>query len=115
MTKDDYVAYVKSTFITLSKRAIITWLSSLFPFLLNPFFAKVLELVAGKIASVIAMYGEMQAFFFYTDFRVGKQSDEFIEAAKANDEAQKNGTPEEKKNAEEKLINAFRTFAKFNL
>jgi hypothetical protein len=113
MTKDEYVEYVKSTFITMGRKSVMTALTVQFPILANPFLNKIVELVVSKIVTIIVVAAEMQAFFFYTDFRVAKQSEEYIAAALANKKAQESGTPEEKKIAEENLINIFRTFAKF--
>lgn len=113
MTKDEYVDYIKSTFITVGRKSVMGALTAQFPILTNPFFNKVVDLIVEKVITVLVNAGEMQVFFWYTDFRVANQSEAFVEAAKANKIAQESGTPEEKKRAEENLMVAFRTFAKF--
>lgn len=68
--------------------------------------------IVTKIISIALYETEMAAFLAYTDLRVARQGRDFVEAALANANIQKTGTPEEKARAEAELIEKLREFVK---
>lgn len=111
-TRDEYVASIKSAFVTLGTKTVMAALIAEVPLFssgfLNSLASKAIEWVMRKIVDG----GETAAFFLYIDARVGKQSEEFEKAAYANHAAQLNGTEQEKKDAAEKLKKAFADFVR---
>lgn len=80
------------------------------PFLAWPFFNPLTQMAVKYIAKTLVTQGETAAFFYYIDMRVSNQHQEFEKAAIENALAQVDGSPEEKKRAEENLKVAFRNF-----
>jgi hypothetical protein len=112
MKHDEYVEVLKSTIsklviksateIVFKKVAFLAWGP------LGPLTSYLIE----KLVGIIINETELAIFLKYTDFRISKQGKIFSEAAIKNSEAQKNGSEDEKKKAEEELINSFRAFVK---
>lgn len=111
MTRDDYVASIKSAFITVGSKAVEGILIGYFPFLASPFLSPVLNWIVEKVMTDLADGGELAAFFVYIDFRVNEQGRAFSEAAAKNQEALKNGTDAEKLKAKADLMVAFANLA----
>lgn len=116
-SRDEYVELLKSTALSVGKKKVLPLLlarlpakltTGFFGALLNPFFG----LIVGEALEIAIRETEMGAFFLYIDLRTSAQGREFEKQARANFEAQKNGTPEEKELAEKALIDAFRKFVK---
>jgi len=109
---EKYSQIVRDAAHTVIKTALITKAVSLFPFLVK--LNKLLDLLAGKIATVIVDYTDMKVFFAYTDFRVNRQASSFMTASEIHHQLKEdpNATAEEKQRAEANLINSFRSFAK---
>lgn len=113
-SRDEYVQSIKDAFLTLAKKAAMATIVQKLPFLLQfAFLNNIASFIVGKVLEYAIKEGEVGAFFLYIDMRVGVQSKSFTDAALYNSKAQVNGTPEEKKIAEENLINSFRAFVKF--
>lgn len=111
-TRDEYVKNIKSVFVGLGVKGLMTFLIAEVPFLAAPIPRYILEHVLSYILGKLADLAEMQIFFLYIDFRTSKQGQDFMDAVKKNEETKKNGTPEEKARAEKALIDRFREFAK---
>lgn len=114
MTRDDYVASIKSAFITVGSKAVEGILIGYFPFLASPFLAPVMNWMVEKVMTDLADGGELAAFFIYMDFRVTAQGRAFSDAAAKNQEALKNGTDAEKAQAKIALMQAFADFARLS-
>ena len=71
----------------------------------------VLVKIANAIAGELVKQSEMAIFFKYVDFRTDSQAKDFEAAMLHNHKIQIMGTPEEKKDAEEKLIVALNALA----
>lgn len=113
MTKQEYVNIIKSTFVNCGTKALMSYLKVQIPFFSLPVVSYLTEKVISYLLDVLANKTETGAFFIYIDFRVSAQGREFSNAALNNFEVQKNGTPEEKANAEKILIDSFRNLIKF--
>ena len=109
--RDTYVASIKSAFVTMGNRVVMSFLATQFPFLLSPFIKPIVEWAVNMVIETLVDNVEMQAFFMYIDTRVDQQGREFSAAALENLEAQKNGTPEQKLLARNNLISKFKSFA----
>jgi hypothetical protein len=116
--RDEYVELLKSTALSLGKKAVLNllipalpgWMTSgLIGTLLNPLFGY----LVGMILELAIRETEIGMFFLYIDLRTSAQGREFEKTARANLEKQKNGTPAEKEKSEKELIDAFRAFVKF--
>lgn len=118
MNRQEYVDLIKSATLGAAKQGVLDYISaklpSLFTGLIGKIATPILGFFVGKILSIAIEKTELGIFFLYTDFRVTAQGRDFEAYALANLNVRKNGTPEEIKNAEINLINAFRNFAKFN-
>ena len=111
MTRQEYVTLMKETFVTLGVKAVMSELTSKWSFFALPFFNPLTKLAVEWVVKFLAKHGETAAFFLYIDMRVGEQAKDFEAAAIKNFIAQKTGTPEEKKRAEENLKLKFTAFA----
>lgn len=112
MTRDDYVASIKSAFVTVGSKAVEGILIGYFPFLASPFLSPVLNWIVEKVMTDLADGGELAAFFVYIDMRVTAQGRAFSEAAAKNQEALKNGTEADKAQAKIDLMKAFADLAR---
>ena len=114
MTHEQYVEILKRTAYMAGVKLVMERLVSRFAFfrlaLINPLAERAVSWV---VKSVIEN-GELGAFFWYIDLRVSAQGRDFEKAAMIHHKAQQGGTDEEKRRAEQQLIDSFRVFAKFN-
>lgn len=103
MTHKEYVQIVKSMGIEALKTSLLKGVVKQLPFLasgpMNWLTVKVVSWLAEKAAE----QAEMMIFFQYIDMRSDSQAKDFEAAMIENHKAQTMGTPEDKKNAEEKL------------
>lgn len=106
-TRDAYVATLKSAFVSLGTKGLVGLINGAAPWTMNPLVDFILQHILDKILSEIADLAEIQAFFIYVDFRVGKQGTDFFAAAK-NYQKAKLGTPKEKADAQKILIDRAR-------
>lgn len=113
-SRDEAVAVIKSSFVTLTKRLLLGGLASLGIFGANP----IVQTIAGAILDPILKYlsnqGEMGAFFLYIDWRGAAQNEAFVKAAYDNHKAQRGTNKLEKKNAESNLWAAASNFIKYS-
>lgn len=112
MTREEYLNSIKSAVLELGKKEVMTFLMTQAPkffgnFLVNP----IVGLIINWVLTILIEKTEIAVFFLYTDIRTNKQASEFVDAAYANHQAQLNGTPEEKLNAENNLMEKFKLFA----
>jgi hypothetical protein len=111
-SRDEYVAVIKQAFITLGKKAAMEFIVAKIPQLgvgiLGAVANPILGYFIGLALEGITTAAETAAFFLYIDMRVGQQGKDFEAAAYANYNAQRNGTPQEKANAEKQLKTALR-------
>ena len=114
MNFDQYVDLIKSTAVSTGKKAVMSYLSTRFSFMALPIVNPLVSMFVGYVIEVAIIKTELGAFFLYTDFRVDAQGIEFLEAAARNQQAQQSGNEQEKKDAEQNLMDKFRSFAKFN-
>ena len=114
MTRDEYVTLLRDTFVTLGVKAVMEHLVLKWSFFALPFVNPVTNLAVKYIVQLLAKQAETAAFFLYIDMRVGKQAKDFESAAIRNFMAQRTGTPEERKDAEEKLKAAFSLFVRLS-
>lgn len=116
-TRDEYVELIKSTALSAGKKAVMQIIIKQFPSLASGFLGTVVTPIIGMFVGFILEAAirqtEMGIFFLYIDLRTSAQGRDFEKFARANFEAQKNGTPEQKARAEKELINSFRALAKF--
>lgn len=112
MTRDEYVDLLKSTALDLGTRLVIEYIVTRAPFFKLPFFNFFLSHIVQEILRIAIKQTELGAFFMYIDLRTHKQGVVYEAAALKNKLAQESGTDEEKRLAEENLINSFRMLAK---
>lgn len=113
-SRQEYIEAVKSSFVSLAKKQIISVLTKQFAFLAWGPLAPLFSIFIEKILTIAVNNTETGIFFLYVDFRVNQQSREFSRAALENYRIQISGTQEEKNEAEKKLIKIFDDFVKFN-
>lgn len=113
MTRDQYVEILKSAALSAGKKMVMSYLVTRVPFFALPIVNPILGFVVGSILEIAIRETEMGAFFLYIDLRTSAQGRAFEKAALKNYEVQKNGTPQEKADAEKELIDSFRTLVKF--
>ena len=116
--RDEYIAAMKSAFVSLATRLSLGWVVSFIPATWNPFALKLisifLEPILKSLFKFLATTSELGAFFLYIDTRVGAQSKGFEESAFSNHRIQNDPTKskKEKKDAEEDLWRQFEPFAR---
>lgn len=106
-TRDEYVKQIKGAFVSVGTKGLMGVIHVEAPITLNPILNFIIEHIVEKILTEVADLTELQIFFAYIDFRVGKQGIAFYEAAKAYQIA-KTKSPEEKALAEKALIDRAR-------
>jgi hypothetical protein len=111
---DEYVKAVKSTALTTAKKTLISALLRKVPFLFWGPFGAVTSMLIGKGLELLFEQAEFAIYFKYTDLRVDKQGLTFAQVAMDNYRIQQNGTEDEKKQSEERLINCFKHFISFH-
>lgn len=112
MTYDDYVDSVKSYFVKTATKKALAYIVGKAAFLAWGPLGYLTKLVVEKVMLAIVDEGELLIFFKFIDFRTSKQGREFHDALVKNQETQKNGTSEEKQNAENNLKDTFRELVK---
>lgn len=113
LTRDDYVRMLKSAALSAGKRGVMHSLVTRFPFIAGSIVNPIVAFGVGMVLELALNETELGAFFGFIDLRGSIQGRAFEKAALNNLEAQKDGTPEEKKYAEDELISRFRALAKF--
>lgn len=114
MTHEEYVKTIKSSMaVVITKAAMISIISKV-PLLGSSYLSPAVSWVLSKLVEFILNQTETMIFLGYIDMRVNKQADEYIAAANHNFKIQQNGTPEEKRKAEEVLFEKFKAFARFS-
>lgn len=111
MTHQEYIDSLKSSAVKLGSSSALLYIFTNLPFLKAPFLKQITEKIVESIISIFVNKTEMGIFFIYIDTRSSHQGEVFSQMAYRNFIAQKNGTEQEKKIAEENLINAFKNFA----
>jgi len=114
VTNEEYVAALKHSALVIAKKQVMAKLVATIPFFSLPFFNPLALLIVTRVLETAIMKTEMGLFFLYTDVRVNAQASRFVTAALDFNEAKHLGTAKEAKLAEEKMVGAFRNFAKFS-
>jgi hypothetical protein len=110
----EYVEAVKSTALTTAKKTLISALVKKVPFLFWGPIAPLTAMAVEKGLELLFEQVEFAVYFKYTDLRVDKQGQVFAQVAMENYKVQKNGTEDEKKQSELRLINCFKNFISFH-
>ena len=113
MTRDEYVASLKSAFILLGVKAVKTQLLALTGFFGLPLVSGLVDWALQKMLTILATQAETQVFFFFIDMRVAEQGRDFEAAALNYWRLQQSGNEEMRKEAEVELIKKFVPLAKF--
>lgn len=113
MTHQEYVDSLKTSAVKLGSSSALLYIFTNIPFLKAPFLKQITEKIVESIISIFVNKTEMGIFFIYIDVRTNNQGELFSLMAYKNYKAQKNGTEQEKKIAEENLIASFKNFASF--
>ena len=114
MTTDDLIEALKSTLIRAGTQGVMQYLVALSSFFALPIVGPLMSQLVTYILGIAIRYTELGAYFVYTDMFTSAQGKKFQDAAIKNQEAQKSGTNEEKKQSEADLINAARALIKFS-
>jgi hypothetical protein len=109
-THQEYVDAIKKSAISTGKRLLIKALVTRVPFLFWPPFGLVTSFLIGKEVEILVAETEFAIFFTYIDMRVDAQGRAFSQAAIKNYQAQLNGSPQEKSEAEKELMDSFKKF-----
>ena len=107
-TFDEYVNILKDSAGKMAKEILKRELKKRLPFLFLKFVNPFTEILISHVVSILVRESEFAAFFAYIDLRVNAQGRAYQKAVLENRKAQESGTPEEKKIAEQKLIESFR-------
>ena len=113
MDLEKLVKINKDFFVQSSAVALKAQLVGLFPFIAIQPWAYVYDKFANWIINKLADGLELIAFFKYTDLRVTKQGNEYVEAKIKGLEAELSGDPQKILEAENEIKNKFRSFVKF--
>lgn len=116
-SRDEYVELLKSTALSLGKKEILPILLAQLPAKLTTGFLgailnPILGFVVGKVLEIAIRETEIGLFFLYIDLRTSTQGRNFEKYMRANLDAQRNGTPDQKAKAEKELKDAFKAFVK---
>jgi len=104
------VESIKQASVILIKQALLGIFIKWIPALASGPFNYVAIKLATKIAEELAERGEMMIFFKHIDFRTNNQGKDFVAAMIKNHIAQQTGSENDKKQAEEELINTSNIF-----
>lgn len=107
MTHDEYVEILKSTLLRQAKKSILKVIFKKFSLLAWGPIGPLVGFVVEKVLEIAIYQSELAIYLLYTDFRVARQGKDFNKALEANLEAQKNGSPDDIKKAEDDLKIAF--------
>jgi hypothetical protein len=113
MTRDEYVASIKSAFVLLGTKAVMTELVALTGFFGLPLISSITNWVISKVLTIVATKAETQIFFFFIDMRVADQGRDFEAAALNYWKIQQSGNEDARKEAEGELIKKFVPLVKF--
>jgi hypothetical protein len=111
LTHQEYIDSLKTSAVKLGSSSALLYIFTVIPFLKAPLLKQITEKIVESVISIFVNKTEMASFFFYIDTRTSHQGEVFSQMAYRNFIAQKNGTEQEKKIAEENLIASFKNFA----
>jgi len=110
-TTKQLVQVAKDLFIDTSKAILKSYLSSIIAIpIVGTIVNSLIDFFVGKIADGL----EVASFFVYTDVRVTAEGRAYFDAKIKGYEVELNGTPEQKKAAEDAIKTAFYNLAHFN-
>lgn len=115
MNRQEYIESLKASALAMGKEAVLKAIAAKVPFFVTPIINPITALIVQKILKIFINETEFAAFFLYIDTRTSHQGELFSQMAYKNYLAQRNGTDEEKRIAEQNLISAFRNFARLDL
>lgn len=113
MTRDDYVNSIKSAFVLLGTKAVMTELVALTGFFALPLIGPLTNWAVEKILTLVATKAETQAFFLFIDMRVAEQGRDFESAAMNYWKLAQGTDLQAIKEAENELIKKFIPLVKF--
>lgn len=114
MSREEYVATLKSAAVQIGTKAVMASLVAEAPIFANPILGGIAEAIAEHYMNEIVNFAEFGAFFLYIDVRTDQQGQDFFDAAARNVKAKLNGTPEEKALAEKDMLDKFHAFARWS-
>lgn len=107
MTRDEYIASIKSAFVLLGTNAVMAELTTFAGFFGLPLVSSLTNWVISKVLTIVATKAETQVFFLFIDMRVAEQGRDFEAAALNYWKTQQSGNEDERKEAERELIKKF--------
>lgn len=113
MNTDLVVDSLKSALVRIGTEGVMSALVTAAPFFGLPVIHTITKYVVESILKFVVNETELGAYFLYVDRYTKAQAGRFEEAALKNQEAQKYGTEEEKRLAEEELIRRARELIKY--
>ena len=114
MTHQEYVDQIKSAALTIGVRAVMAAFALNLPWTQSPVVKQILEYIVTYILRLAILQTEFGAFWAYVDLRTTNQKTAFDEAVFMLQALKdKNASAEEIKNAEDKVVQAFRKFVSF--
>lgn len=113
MNRDDYVNSIRTAFILLGTKAVMTELVALTGFFALPLINPLIEWGLTKVLTIIATKAETQVFFLFIDMRVVSQGRDFESAALNYWKLQREGNSKNLKEAENELVAKFVPLVKF--
>lgn len=113
MTRDEYVASLKSTFLAVGVKQVMEFLISKSAFFGLSFINPIMAYIVSKVVTILIEKTDVAIFFLYIDMRVGEQAKNYETAALNNHYAQIGTDEELKKKTEADLIRTFTEFATF--
>lgn len=113
MSRLEYAEAIKSAALKMGDKLVMDYLVAQIPFFSWPLINPIVGFIVTTILKIAIRETEFGLFFTYIDLRTQSQSKDFESAALRNAIIQKNGTKQEKANAEAELVKAFRAFVKF--
>ncbi len=109
-THAGYVESLKHSAVSVGTKLLVKEVAARLPFLFVPILNPLTTMVLERLVRLLVLQTEFAVFFKYIDMRVDAQGRDFSRAALNNYHTQREGTPEQKKEAEERLIKAFTAF-----
>lgn len=113
MSRAEYAEAIKSAALKMGDKLVMNYLASQFSWISLPLVNPIVAFIVSLILKIAIKETEFGLFFTYIDLRTQSQSKDFEAAVLRNSIIQKNGTAQEKANAEAELVKAFRAFIKF--
>lgn len=113
MNRDEYVKSIKSAFLLLGTKAVMTELVAITGFFALPLIGPLTNWAVDKIITIIATKAETQAFFLFIDMRVAEQGRDFESAAMNYWKLTQGADIQAIKEAENELIEKFIPLVKF--